>query len=615
MHQLSVSQRVVDALLRNRGTDASLFRGLLVSPAATVLPSESSPSSPSLTTVLAALCTSRGGALSSREVVSLLPSGLVVGGAFLTSSDPKQIANAAEDARQARRVQGGFKGETAVIVAVVEETSCQFYRVLENGDATVISDVQVGRTAEDKFRQDHALFHIRLLTDKFYVPAGSLGLAQLHARVQTFLASLRTSMMQLSFAASSSQQGSLLVASDTQGSLRQAVLDETQRVTGAATPRKGGRAPTHAALPEKLSVRLLRPSTLTSSVPLAPILTCERESDKPLAMFQLPVEAIAYVPWNESPAATQQAVLAAITSALYSSVDDLVMHHGAKASVPYHFKLAQFPFLVRVCYPTASTPFPGESQDHESYKTTRTKYHNALLLPLDRPLLRTNNAFDLQTFRTSVQSDRLLNVHERLGPSGVVGGRLSLVDGPYSYYHYTQDRMDDSGWGCAYRSLQTICSWLRHNGYATRADMTHREIQECLVQVGDKDKSFIGSTQWIGSFELSICLDQCYNITSRIMNLNAGREMADKARELAAHFETQGSPVMIGGGVLAHTILGVDFNAETGDVKYLILDPHYTGIDEPTAVIEKAGCVWKGPDFFVQDAIYNMCLPQRPAMI
>lgn len=29
----------------------------------------------------------------------------------------------------------------------------------------------------------------------------------------------------------------------------------------------------------------------------------------------------------------------------------------------------------------------------------------------------------------------------------------------------------------------------------------------------------------------------------------------------------------------AHTILGVNYNEQTGQVKYLILDPHYTGAD------------------------------------
>jgi len=42
-----------------------------------------------------------------------------------------------------------------------------------------------------------------------------------------------------------------------------------------------------------------------------------------------------------------------------------------------------------------------------------------------------------------------------------------------------------------------------------------------------------------------------------------------------------------GGGVLAHTILGVDWNEATGDVKFLILDPHYTGADELRTIQDK----------------------------
>jgi hypothetical protein len=34
---------------------------------------------------------------------------------------------------------------------------------------------------------------------------------------------------------------------------------------------------------------------------------------------------------------------------------------------------------------------------------------------------------------------------------------------------------------------------------------------------------------------------------------------------------------MIGGGVLAYTLLGVAINEVTGDAAFLILDPHYTG--------------------------------------
>jgi hypothetical protein len=44
----------------------------------------------------------------------------------------------------------------------------------------------------------------------------------------------------------------------------------------------------------------------------------------------------------------------------------------------------------------------------------------------------------------------------------VKDGEVSVVQGIYSYHHYTQDRIDDSGWGCAYRSLQTIISWFKY---------------------------------------------------------------------------------------------------------------------------------------------------------
>lgn len=39
--------------------------------------------------------------------------------------------------------------------------------------------------------------------------------------------------------------------------------------------------------------------------------------------------------------------------------------------------------------------------------------------------------------------------------------KVQIVQGLYIYYHYMQDNFDDNGWGCAYRSLQTIISWFR----------------------------------------------------------------------------------------------------------------------------------------------------------
>ena len=44
-----------------------------------------------------------------------------------------------------------------------------------------------------------------------------------------------------------------------------------------------------------------------------------------------------------------------------------------------------------------------------------------------------------------------------------VCGTISTVQGRYAYHHYMQDKFDDNGWGCAYRSLQTLVSWLRYD--------------------------------------------------------------------------------------------------------------------------------------------------------
>ena len=43
----------------------------------------------------------------------------------------------------------------------------------------------------------------------------------------------------------------------------------------------------------------------------------------------------------------------------------------------------------------------------------------------------------------------------------------------------------------------------------------------------------------------------------------------------------------VGGGVLAHTIIGVHFNEMTGDVKFLVLDPHYTGGEDLKFIQDK----------------------------
>lgn len=95
--------------------------------------------------------------------------------------------------------------------------------------------------------------------------------------------------------------------------------------------------------------------------------------------------------------------------------------------------------------------------------------------------------------------------------------------------------------------------------------------------MGDKDPSFIGSKEWIGSIEVGFILEELLNVTSRVIAKGADTDVTTIARSLLSHFETQGTPVSIGGGVLAYTLLGIHLNEDTREVAFLILDPHYTG--------------------------------------
>lgn len=77
-----------------------------------------------------------------------------------------------------------------------------------------------------------------------------------------------------------------------------------------------------------------------------------------------------------------------------------------------------------------------------------------------------------------------------------------------------------------------------------------------------------------------------------------------------------GTPIMIGGGAYAYTIIGIEYDETTGEVMLLILDPHYTGLDDSIQhITQKGWCKWKKCDMFRVDSFYNLCLPSAPKII
>ena len=87
---------------------------------------------------------------------------------------------------------------------------------------------------------------------------------------------------------------------------------------------------------------------------------------------------------------------------------------------------------------------------------------------------------------------------------------------------------------------------LRLQGWTDREVPTLAEIQQVLVDIKDKPKTFVGSRQWIGSLEVSFVLDTLLNVTCRVLNVQKGESVAEYAHDLANHFKKHGTPVMIG---------------------------------------------------------------------
>ncbi|KAF9424736.1 hypothetical protein HW555_000037 [Spodoptera exigua] len=210
-------------------------------------------------------------------------------------------------------------------------------------------------------------------------------------------------------------------------------------------------------------------------------------------------------------------------------------------------------------------------------------------------------------------SDLLTNLHETAGISKD-SGKTYLVSGNYKYYHYLCDGFDDRGWGCGYRTLQTICSWMTENVNSEVKVPSIRDIQDILVQLEDKPRSFLGSRQWIGSFEVCLVIDKLYDIPSKIVHVNHGDELKTIVDTLVSHFDKFGSPVMMGGDVDASSkgILGIHIGQR--DASLLVVDPHYVGKEQTKEFLFHKGWVkWQRLTDFIDTSFYNLCLPQVKA--
>ena len=193
----------------------------------------------------------------------------------------------------------------------------------------------------------------------------------------------------------------------------------------------------------------------------------------------------------------------------------------------------------------------------------------------------------------------------------------SLVSGDYDYCHYLYDGTDDRGWGCGYRTLQTIISWMILNKESCKDKEipSLRRVQEILVEMEDKPSSFAGSKDWIGSVEVGLVLDQYCDVPCKIVHSRSGKELENVYDQVFQHFQKRRCPIMMGGD-LDNSSKGIFGACQSDKDKYfLIVDPHFVKRPEHNSItasdlVEMGWAKWQKLADFYESSFYNLCLPQ-----
>ncbi|XP_077294516.1 UFM1 specific peptidase 1 [Arctopsyche grandis] len=209
-----------------------------------------------------------------------------------------------------------------------------------------------------------------------------------------------------------------------------------------------------------------------------------------------------------------------------------------------------------------------------------------------------------------------LNIQNVKKPS--INGVTYSVDGSLDYYHYNCDGVDDQGWGCGYRTLQSICSWIKQN-VKTCYNLeipSLQEIQKILVRLEDKPKSFVDSREWIGSIEVGIIIDEIFDIPCKIVHVNSGGALQDSIGTICEHFKSTSCPIMMGGDKDCSSKAIMAVHIDDDKTYLLVVDPHCRRKPKSQSALQSDGWIdWRDLDSFVENSFYNLCLPQIPKLI
>ncbi|VDL59716.1 unnamed protein product [Hymenolepis diminuta] len=184
------------------------------------------------------------------------------------------------------------------------------------------------------------------------------------------------------------------------------------------------------------------------------------------------------------------------------------------------------------------------------------------------------------------------------------------------YWHYGAQNTDDRGWGCGYRTLQTIISWFKLNLSLQSTFPDLEDIQSILVSANIVPKSYLKSTNWIGSVEVGAVIHHLTHTDYRIIQVQNGKFTGEHLDHIRKHFELEGAPIMMGGSQdnSSKCILALKEGLDSKSASLLILDPHYYGVSgekEPNLeFLWKEGWLkWCKTDSLMETDFYNMCMP------
>ncbi|XP_072373664.1 ufm1-specific protease 2-like isoform X1 [Scyliorhinus torazame] len=315
--------------------------------------------------------------------------------------------------------------------------------------------------------------------------------------------------------------------------------------------------------------------------------------------LNLPLDVVVFANPEDTWSSLQDQFLEAVIAQL-TAMDNCIQRYTKGKTVPiphaYHFELPERTILTTVIYPAGISD--------KTLEPERKVLHAELGLD-NKPFLRRSMSYCFPS--DEIKSKYLKNVHRYIAAPDPDQFKVYLVHGSYTFHHRLQDDSNDSGWGAPYRCIQVIISWFNSQGYIDISLPTVEDLQDAMTKVEDEFVNIAGTKEWPTGEQFASLL-KSYQISA--VNYDF-RTSGEQPMHISAHFEEQGSPVMIFSEPKAYILLGIAVNDDPNATKLLVLDTMYTGNDEVANVIEKV-VSWKGGEFWDEMEVYGLCQPQRP---